>query len=222
MSEAADQDLYRLFEITSLAFGHTEPFWDASWPQHWTETGRKAGASRFKNLKVADSTNRFIKAIDKSSGEIIGMAKWNIYYNHTPNFSEVHGKGEDYWDSEEQREWHDYPADQFYAERRDAMVMSNGNIVCLDVLAVNSIHQRQGVGSALVQWGTNQADKLCLFAVVESSVAGKGLYEKFGLVCTKQVQLKVPSKWLHLGGRDYAWMVRPESAKQCQTPAVVQ
>lgn len=202
--------MYRLFEITSLAFGTREPFWNATWPNHWTESGREAGAQRFKNTKNSDPTAKYMKAVDDANGKIVGMAKWSIFVDHTPSFNKPDGNKGDHANDNEEKAHQQYLANQFFAERRDAIRMSNGNIVCLDILAVDPPYQRRGVASALVEWGTKKADELGLEAVVEGSSSGQGVYEKQGFTLTKKIQIQVPQQWAHLGGQDFVWLVRPK------------
>ena len=71
VKEAEEADMARIFEIASLAFDHNEPFWDAWWQNHWTESGRKAGAERMKQA-MKDPFAKFTKAVDTSTGQIMG------------------------------------------------------------------------------------------------------------------------------------------------------
>jgi hypothetical protein len=62
----------------------------------------------------------------------------------------------------------------------------------------------------LVQWGIDKADELGFDAIVESSVFGKGLYEKNGFEFRKNVTLPLPDKWADRPKSSYAWLVRPK------------
>lgn len=42
-------------------------------------------------------------------------------------------------------------------------------------------HRRRGAASLLMKWGIDKADEAGVEMYIESSVAGKPLYEKFGL-----------------------------------------
>lgn len=52
--------------------------------------------------------------------------------------------------------------------------------VLLHILATLPLHHRRGVGQMHLKWGIEEADKLGLPIYLESSVKGKGLYEKTG------------------------------------------
>jgi len=64
-------------------------------------------------------------------------------------------------------------------------IMQGKKHVYLSILAIHPDHQRKGAGIAGLQWGTDKADELDLPAYLESSVMGKGLYEKFGFSFVK-------------------------------------
>lgn len=78
-----------------------------------------------------------------------------------------------------------------------------------DMLAIDPAHQRKKVGDTLVKWGLKQADELGLDAVVESSVFGKGLYEKNGFVFDEDVRVIVPGFEERPVG-EFAWLERPK------------
>lgn len=208
--EADESDMLRLFEIASLAFGQTEPFWNATWPQHWTEAGRQTGTERFLDTKRSNPHAKYMKAVHSSSGKILGVAKWSIITNENPKYDKPRTSQVDDMDQDETKSYQQYLATQFFAERRDAIARSNNNIMCLDILAVDPSYQRRGIACALVAWGTRTADGTDLEIIVEGSAAGRNVYEKHGFVLTKKIQIQVPSNWQHLGGQDYLWLVRPK------------
>lgn len=211
---AADADMRRIFTIASDAFNVNEHFWDVMYPKHLTEGGRDAGGERFLKLKNSDPNTTFIKAVESSSGEIVGFAKWNIYANNTlPDSASIKGHENNYWsDAPEELAYARHLMEVFGTERNKAIQDSKGNIVSLDILAVDPKHQRKGVGHVLVKWGIDKADAMDVDAVVESSVFGKGLYEKNGFVFLKDVELEVPEQWEQRPKAKFAWLVRPKRA----------
>lgn len=210
--EALEVDMERAFEIASLAFGRAQPFWNVTYPNHWTPAGRQSGARNFQETKRSDPFAKYVKAIDNASGRMVGFAKWCILVNTVPDFSKI-SKYNQESDADERKAYQQYLTTQFFAERRDAITMSNGNIVCVDLLAVDPSYQRRGVASALIAWGAQRADDLGFDSVVESSAAGQGVYERHGFFLVKKVQIHVPPKWAsHREGQDYAWLVRPKNS----------
>lgn len=208
ISDALDEDMYRLFEIASMAFGTSQPFWNATWPDHLTHSGRETGARRFRDTKNSDPFAKYMKAIDNVSGRIVGVGKWSTFLDRVPDPPDSKNNNSEE-NVDEAKEYQRYLATQFFAERRDAIAMSKGNIVCIDLLAVDPSYQRRGVASALVARATDKADELRLQSVVESSAAGQGVYERHGFILTKKVQIHVPPRWSHREGQDFAWLVRP-------------
>lgn len=208
---AEDADFERIFEITSLAFDRNEPVWDAMWPSHWLPQGRQQGAERMRKTKNTTPETTFIKAIDTETGKILGMAKWNIFQNYSPSRSEV----PDIYENNQDRDYAQGVVDAFLATRNQAIKERDGNVIALDILTVDPAYQRQKVGSCLVEWGTRKADEMGFDAIVESSVFGRGLYEKHGFEYQNDVQVTVPG-YENDASRptgSFAWMVRPKTTK---------
>ena len=209
------EDITRIFEICSLAFARNEPFWDLLYPSHWTPAGRTEGATRMLELHKTDPHCTFLKAVDTSTNTIVGMAKWQVYDNELPAGFD---SGEeipvaDYW-PEEEKSYVRHMLGEFVKDRHEKLRETRGNLVSLDILTIDPAWQRRGVGDALVKWGTGKADQMGVEACVESSVYGKGLYQKNGYVFLKDVTMAVPEQW---EGRDksrYAWLVRPKQGKE--------
>ncbi|CAK3896487.1 GNAT family acetyltransferase like [Lecanosticta acicola] len=204
---AEDTDMDRIFELACLAFGRDDHMWNAMWPKHWTEKGRKDGAERMRHSKNTDPNTVYLKAVNLTSGEIMGMAKWNFYVNGaSPPSAEVSAH---YWDDPRGKEYFDKVLPLFVARRNEAVQRTGGNVVSLDILAIDPAHQRKGVGDALVKWGVKKADELGLESVVESSPFGRGLYAKNGFVFQEDCKLEVPEFPDH-PPPEFAWMTRPK------------
>ncbi|KAK6440119.1 hypothetical protein LTR95_003663 [Oleoguttula sp. CCFEE 5521] len=206
---AEDVDMHRIFEVASSAFLRNEPFWDASYPEHWTPKGRKIGGDRFLGYKQADPLTNYFKAVDSETGSIAGFAKWNVYQNRYPDRQIAKG---DYWSSEEEKQYAQHLIDEFNKDRIAHVEAAKGNVVNLDILAIDPAFQRQGVGHKLLEWGLGKSDELDFETIVESSVFGKGLYEKNGFVFQKQVELPLPPHWADRSTSAYAWLIRPRKS----------
>lgn len=208
---AEDADMPRLFEITSLAFKDNEPFWDAMYPRHDTPEGRRIGGERFVKAKHADPNTLYLKAVDENTGDIAGFAKWNVFRNRFPAPAKAEG---DFWDNDEEKAYTQHLMTEFNRDRMTYLKLTNGNAVNLDICVIDPKYQRMGIGGLLVEWGINKADELGFDAIVESSVFGKGLYEKNGFEFKKDVTLPLPDKWADRPKSRYAWLVRPKKAKK--------
>ena len=206
--EADARDLYRLFEICSLAFDNNEPHFDSNWPAHWTASGRMLGAERFMQARRSDRYTIFLKAVD-AGDQIIGMAKWNFYHGCIPDSSMVEGGMADFGDDDHEREYVTALNDKYLSERHAAIKETNGRLASLDILATDPAHQGRGVGSALMDWGIRKADELGVDAVVESSVSGRKLYEQKGFEFVKMVECTFSGRWSERPVQSFAWLVRP-------------
>jgi GNAT superfamily N-acetyltransferase len=136
-------------------------------------------AARHTKIFNDDSTAIYYKAV-LPSGEIIGLAKWNLFKTAGPHhpwpttgfapdanlellswfFGELDGKRNAFMDSREE------------VKERGYLYMA--------ILAVEPKVQRMGVGRKLLEWGLDMADREGLEAFIEASPAGKPLYEKMG------------------------------------------
>lgn len=210
---AEDADMDRIFEIACIAFDRNEPLWDAMWPNHWLDTGRQKGAARMRAIRTSTPSTTYLKAVDEESGIIMGMAKWNIFddLSYSTNLDNPPQPAGDHWENEDEASFAALMTKLFLDERNAAIRKNGGHLVSLDILTIDPAYQRRGVGDALVKWGTKVADDMRVEAVVESSVFGKGLYEKNGYVFVKDVVAKAPdAKWKDRAEGRFAWMVRPK------------
>lgn len=120
---------------------------------------------------------RYYKAIDTATGEIIGVAKWNIFFEQTEE--QVEGLLHQPKPSEKGYDSVIKPIlDYFYGNRRK--FMHPRPFVCLNAIGTHPEHQGRGAGKRLVQWGVQLADQLGLPMYLEASKEGWPLYQKFG------------------------------------------
>ncbi|KAF2810222.1 acyl-CoA N-acyltransferase [Mytilinidion resinicola] len=56
-------------------------------------------------------------------------------------------------------------------------------------LATDPDYQRQGIGKGLLKWGCDEADKEGIYAYLESTPAGRKLYESMGFEHVDQIEL---------------------------------
>lgn len=213
--EAKAIDMPRIFEITSLAFARNEPYWDLIWPQHWTENGRQAGSERMRKSQKSNRNSAYIKAVDEKTREVVGMAIWEIYSSDCGDeleLEEINILPENFAASDHHRLAAIAMKRCFLRDRHDAIRRTKGNLVCLDVLAVDPAYHKRGIGDALVRWGTVKADQLGAETVVEASVVGRGVYERNGFKVVAEVVVDVPEacKGFEIPAELHTWMVRPK------------
>lgn len=139
-----------------------------------------------KKVIQSDDTARFVKAVDVSTGEVMGIAKWQFYTEEQ---------------SPEQldRTLHaPSPGDANYVAANVPILehilggrrkfMGTRPYIYLSVLATDPKFHRRGAGGKLVEWGVRQADALGLVAYLESSPEARPLYERWGFEVVKEVE----------------------------------
>ncbi|XXH00584.1 hypothetical protein Hte_006932 [Hypoxylon texense] len=180
ISLLSDEDIPICFQILSQSFGHDKPFVDIYFPNHDTPQGQVQGSQRLTTWKHASKNTTFLKAVvspdtkdahDGSPERIIGFGIWTLMKTAPPAELEK-AENIETWPDEDDREfmarlWKDYVIP------RSQAVEDSGGKGAYD-------YQRLGAGTALVEWGTNAADELGVKAVVESSPAGRRVYQKCG------------------------------------------
>lgn len=169
-------DFERVIEIISNAFMHVQPVVDAMFPSHDTPEGRVYGAKRLLQSKQNDPQAWFIKVADYDSGEIMGQAKW-IVIQGEPVQELTPGET---IEGEDEKEYARSLVEQYQIPRNEAIKSTNSQImsqssnmiahvstrvllmyrIVLDLLSVDPKFQGRRVGSLLVKWGCDHADKL--------------------------------------------------------------
>ncbi|KAE9364463.1 hypothetical protein N431DRAFT_489024 [Stipitochalara longipes BDJ] len=136
-------------------------------------------ASRQTNVFRTDPTALYFKA-SLPSGQIIGMAKWNLFKSAGPHFPwPTSGFASDA--NLELLDWFFGSLD----EKRNAFMDQREGVkergyLYMAILGVDPKFQRMGVGKKLLEWGLEKADREGIECWIEASPAGKPLYEKFG------------------------------------------
>lgn len=128
LEKCTEADMYRFFEIASLAFAHNHPYFDAEYPKHDEPSGRAAGAERMAELFRTDKHANFLKVVDDNAdGEIIAAAKWNVYDGEIPPFEEEDGK---WWETDEEREYAHHMTKVYLVQRRKKFEEVRGRVLC--------------------------------------------------------------------------------------------
>lgn len=126
IQKMSNSDFIRGFEIISDAFAQDQEFINIVYPNHETPEGRKVGAERLLATQKAQPYTTFIKAVD-DSGEMLGIAEWSIFQNHIPDEAGFGTK--EYWDDEQMADYADAMLRQYFVDRRNKLLDTNGNLV---------------------------------------------------------------------------------------------
>ena len=115
------------FAIISTAFGREHPYIDALYPDHDQPLGRERGGERLLAIKHADPNTTFLKVVDSQTGEIVAVAKWNVYDGVIPEESVPDGP---FWLSQDEKELAQHMFHGYNVPRMKAIRESGGNLVC--------------------------------------------------------------------------------------------
>lgn len=69
--------------------------------------------------------------MDVDSGEILGMAKWNVYQNTRPDASKIQGWSSDYYETDADKKYIAEMVPIFLAKRNGVIERTNGNLLSL-------------------------------------------------------------------------------------------
>ncbi|KAJ5482141.1 hypothetical protein N7475_000953 [Penicillium sp. IBT 31633x] len=122
------------------------------------------------------SMEHTFQCIDTNTGQIAGMATWQIYWRERT--SDERQKPWIGWLEGDQRVRAEAFLEQLW-EKREKWIGPKRHVYCHTV-AVHPDYQGKGVGAQLMQWGINMAEQLNLPIYLESTVEGVPLYLKLG------------------------------------------
>ncbi|MCJ1321693.1 hypothetical protein MMC15_007038 [Xylographa vitiligo] len=192
--------------ILSRAFSHTSPLIDALIPHHDTPAGHAKAVASFEKSMQTDPTAHFLHATDDSTGAILGWAEWLVLEKGLhPEAAAEDSDGQ----SAEEREWARALWAPVAAARTRAVEQAGGKLLLLNLLCVDPASQRGGAGTALVRWGTKIADERGVEAILESTLAGRHLYEQNGFYVVEKMEWDVPEKFSGRAKPDVFFMRRP-------------
>jgi len=168
-------DLQAWLEIHYEAFQSTFAFF---WNQRPSPESYKLLAER--RVKALSEPGSYVmKAVDTDNdNRVVGVASWAIY------------EKERQADEVKKSFAQPMPIPEINCQARDAFLvhinearvkyMGTAPCVMLNSLVVHPEYQRRGIGTALMKFGVDEADRLGFRGYLEASAGGKGLYEKFG------------------------------------------
>lgn len=139
---------------------------------------KEEGQQRLWNdhVKMGEVSN-WLYVEEVSTGKMVGCAQWEVHLKNP--FPEVAERIETSWwpEGSQGKEFSEKLLSQVYGARVSWMARPH---LALNWMCCIPTHRRQGVGSLIMQWGIDKAEKLGLEAYLEASPMGKPLYEKFG------------------------------------------
>lgn len=159
------------------AINGSSPFVNALYPDNMTLEGREKAVDRHLELKRLDASQKWEKGVETTTGEIAGMAMWNVYEREKPLEMDLDGPP-GYWPTEDEREFAKAIFRSFMEYRRKIIKETPGPVMCMYccVLAFFLCPRRSHFRSA--------ADWVSTFAPPRRSFGHDG--------CT---QIPIPRSW---------------------------
>ncbi|KAL8720359.1 MAG: hypothetical protein Q9181_007923 [Wetmoreana brouardii] len=137
-------------------------------------------------------SSHWVKVINDDTGAVVGAALWLVFetnpYEHPPEEKATCF----WWPEGPKRQMADEIMRQVMGPRVERMSKPHlfPNAKLIDLCFVHPSHPRRGAGRLLVEWGVKKADEMGLEAFVESTLAGKPLYESCGFLTMNGFELK--------------------------------
>jgi hypothetical protein len=134
-----DDDFADMMPMMFGTMGGYSQFINALWPHNLTKEGQEKHRQGFLHSKAGDSSQRWLKATDKESGKIVGIAEWLVYDGPKP--AEVgldHPAG--YWDTPDEEEWAQALFKSFMEDRRRVLREASGAVMCKSGIVAQSCY----------------------------------------------------------------------------------
>jgi GNAT superfamily N-acetyltransferase len=186
-----------LVEWTNVHFQAFYPLLTVLWTSPPSPRGMELLAENRRPAIDSPDSHAF-KCVDTATGRIAGVAYWTVYDKERTPQEVEETLSESQESPEVNAETHinlearrTFMANIFRSRRE---ILGAQPAVVLKSLTVHPDYQRRGVGTMLMKWGVDEADRcvhstqksltdmkrLGLIGYLESSKFGKGLYERFG------------------------------------------
>jgi ribosomal protein S18 acetylase RimI-like enzyme len=191
-----------------------DPHWRLEWRHRTLDYHISQVALRYpRNLLRNRATARHQKAVDASTGKIVGYARWSLPEGHSSAWPEavvpsVSAEEEaDIVRVAESAVWDpDWSSDPLLDKVREVegemlargvymsvfslWLSQDGNgwwTAALDYLAVHPDQQRRGIATALIRSGMQQAEKLGLDIFVHAMKPGVKVYQRLGFRMEREI-----------------------------------
>lgn len=150
-----------------------------------------------------DGVTYTVKCVDQSTGDTIGMATWEVYWepkgrrwNRPEGIPWLTGEDKEkcesilgvMWDKRQTICGQKPHICMCMGEQSHILTWANAAVDLMS-MAVHPDHQRRGAGRRLVQWGIDLAEQFNLPIYAESSAAAFRLYQKVGFEKVEDVKL---------------------------------
>ncbi|KFY08840.1 hypothetical protein V492_05863 [Pseudogymnoascus sp. VKM F-4246] len=173
-----------------------DPTWILMWPNIKLDFIIEQSAKRQpRNLLRNREQMRHLKAINPTTGAVVGYARWELPSSHC-----ITAEGTPVWaefqmpdvSDEEQKRFNELAESSWWKARSDMSEIDDKNMEAmkrilakklymkLDLLAVHPNSKGKGIGTALVASGVQLAEKIGVPIFVMAYKAGRGIYSRLG------------------------------------------
>ncbi len=251
-----DQDFDELFAVEWTAWMNPpQALWELMFPVVGDGPDAEAaairdGAARQLLASKGDPHDRWVKVVDTDTNKIVAGALWK-FYDTNPYRAPLDDFDAVWCPPGELKELCNQMYTQLQAWRPKTMAVAHAckcHLSChkthllvqyrliyfpvLNILFTHPEHRNKGAAGLLVEWGTQQADKLGIEAYVEGTYLGRKVYEKYGFVMMHMAEMvflesneSPGQKWRHMvkdmQNNPTAIMWRPAGGKYVKGETVV-
>ncbi|THY62235.1 hypothetical protein D6C98_01646 [Aureobasidium pullulans] len=144
-----------------------------------TPDGHAYLSSFYQKTLHTNASDVWVKVEEKKTGKIVGASNWKVHMGSVPKHELA----------EEDLGWGWLECDEEKLNKVKGVITGIMGVrkrlftepYCqLHICFTDPYYQRRGIGSMMLQWGSDLADQLFLPSWVEASPAGNFLYRKFG------------------------------------------
>ncbi|THY50228.1 hypothetical protein D6C97_07083 [Aureobasidium pullulans] len=144
-----------------------------------TPDGHAHLSSFYQKTLHTNASDVWVKVEEKKTGKIVGASNWRVHMGSVPKHELA----------EEDLGWGWLECDEEKLNKVKGVITGIMGVrkrlftepYCqLHICFTDPDYQRRGIGSMMLQWGSDLADQLFLPSWVEASPAGNFLYRKFG------------------------------------------
>ncbi|THV69775.1 hypothetical protein D6D28_05643 [Aureobasidium pullulans] len=144
-----------------------------------TPDGHAHLSSFYQKTLHTNASDVWVKVEEKKTGKIVGASNWRVHMGSVPKHELA----------EEDLGWGWLECDEEKLNKVKGVItgimgtrkrLFTEPYCQLHICFTDPDYQRRGIGSMMLQWGSDLADQLFLPSWVEASPAGNFLYRKFG------------------------------------------
>ncbi|KAK5111238.1 hypothetical protein LTR62_005266 [Meristemomyces frigidus] len=198
----ADDDLLSAAETAGWSFGYEDnPFTNFTSPEPIRprndddhRIAQAKSASRFKEMVSGPDANlnMVMKIVQKGEEhKVLGAAFWGLPGERHKDLdkSKLEVEKLEAWSDIHEKNWNTL-MNTFQAAKDEILKEQAAKCLYLKILFIHTDYQSAGLGKRLLQHGFDYADKFRIPVCLESSKAGRPVYERMGFKVEKMIKVE--------------------------------